>query len=263
MPITKNIPLIVRLSMRELDQRFRDSMLGWFWAVISPLAMLAVFTLVFGVVFEARWQRPGVGDNSMFGFPILLFSGLILFNFLSDQINRSPMLIMENTSYVKKVLFPLEILPIVSMITSMVTMMISFGVFLVFYLIMYGVPNFTIFLLPAVLIPYSLFALGITYFMSSLGVFLRDLKHITPPLSTAMLFLSSVFYDPSRLPSTIQWVISLNPVTPAVNMMRDVVFWGRPPGLWVYLIYLIISLLVATSGYLWFIRTKKAFADVV
>ncbi|WP_244505092.1 ABC transporter permease [Pelagibacterium luteolum] len=258
-----HIPLIRKLARREFDQRFRGSILGWFWALIAPLAMLTVFSLVFGVIFEARWQRPGTNVESEYGFPLLLFSGLIMFNFFGDQFNRAPSLVLENVSYVKKVVFPLDIIPIVSMLTALATAAISFVAFFAIYIFFHGLPPVTVLLLPLALLPLAMITMGISYFFASLGVFLRDLKHVTPPLSTAMLFMSSVFYDPASLPESYRWIISLNPLTPAVNYMRDVVFWGRVPNVLEYTAYLVFAAIVLMLGHLWFQRTQKAFADVI
>lgn len=261
--IVSNIPLVLKLAQREFDQRFRGSILGWFWALIAPLAMLGVFSFVFGTLFGARWQRPGTQIDSEYPFPLLLFSGLITFNFFADQFNRAPGLVLENVSYVKKVVFPLEIMPIVSMITALTTAGVSFLAFLGVYVLLHGVPPLTILLLPLAVLPLALISLGISYFLSSLGVFLRDLKHIIPPLSTALLFLSSVFYDPANIPGHFSWVVSGNPITPAVNYMRDVVFWGRIPDPLHYALYLAFAVIVLLLGFEWFKRTQKAFADVI
>jgi lipopolysaccharide transport system permease protein len=259
----QNAPLTLKLARREFDQRFRGSMLGWFWALIAPLAMLAVFSLVFGVIFQSRWQRPGSELQAEFAFPLLLFSGLILFNFFADQFNRAPTLMMENVSYIKKVVFPLEIMPIVSMLTALATAAISFVAFLVIYVIMSGLPPLTIFLLPLAVLPLAFISLGVSYFLSSLGVFLRDLKHVTPPLSTALLFLSAVFYQPENLPEPYDVIVWMNPITPAVTYMRDLVFWGRMPDPFSYIAYLLFSVIVFMLGLAWFKRTQKAFADVI
>lgn len=258
-----NFPLTMKLARREFEQRFRGSFLGWFWALLVPLAMLAVYSLVFGVIFQSRWQRPGTDIQSEYGFPLLLFSGLIMFNFFGDQFNRAPGLVLENVSYVKKVVFPLDVLVVVSMLTSLATAGISFVAFFAIYITFHGLPPFTALLLPLTIVPLAFVTMGISYVFASLGVFLRDLKHITPLLSTALLFMSSVFYDPSTLPETYRWLVYLNPVTPAVNFMRDLVFWGSVPSPLSYLSYFVFSVIVLLTGHTWFVRTQKAFADVI
>lgn len=256
--------LVWRLTQREIEARFRGSFLGLFWAVIVPLVMLAVFSLVFGTIFQSRWAKPeNAAMASEYSFPIILFSGLIVYGILADPLTRAPGLVMENVAYVKKVVFPLDILPVVALISALVTAAISFAVFLAVFVLSYGPPPITILLLPLTLLPLMLFVLGAVYFLSSLGVFLRDLRHVMPPLMTAMLFLSSVFYAPEALPEQYRWLLYLNPVTPAVTHARDVIFWGRLPDPLEWGATLVFSLLVLTAGAYWFMRTEKAFADVV
>jgi lipopolysaccharide transport system permease protein len=256
--------LIWRLVRREIEARFRGSFLGLFWAIIVPLIMLAVFSLVFGTIFQGRWARP---ENSAvvseYAFPMILFAGLIIVGILSDPLVRAPGLVMENVAYVKKVVFPLEVLPFVALISALVTALISFAVFLAVFVMMYGLPPATIFLLPIVLLPLLLIVLGIVYFLASLGVFLRDLRHVMPPLTTAMLFLSPVFYPPEAVPEGYRWLLYANPLTSAVIQAREVIFWGRIPDLTEWSVFLVLSLLVAIAGALWFMRTEKAFADVI
>lgn len=256
--------LIWRLSRREVEARFRGSFLGLFWAVVLPLVMLGVFSLVFGSILGSRWVRPGghtgIGDYS---YPMVLFSGLIIFGIMSEPLTRAPGLVLENVSYVKKVVFPLEILPLVALINAIITATISFLVFLAALIFNYGLPPLTILALPIVLLPLALITLGIVYFFASLGVFLRDLIHVSGLLTTAIMFLSPVLYPLESLPEPYRPWLYLNPLTVGLNQARDVIFWGRLPSLQEWTIYLIISLMIVTAGGSWFSRTKKAFADVV
>lgn len=256
--------LVWRLVRREIEARFRGSFLGLFWAVIVPLIMLSVYSLVFGSIFQSRWAAAGSAAGSgEYAFPMILFIGLIVFGILAEPLNRAPGLVMENVSYVKKVVFPLEILPFVALISALVTALISLAVFLLVFAVMYGVPPVTILLLPIVLLPLMLFVLGSVYFLASLGVFLRDLRQVMPPVTTAMMFLSPVFYSPEALPEQYRWLLDINPATMAVIGARNVVFWAHMPNIIEWGTSFILSLLVATTGALWFMRTEKAFADVV
>lgn len=256
--------LIWRLSRREVEARFRGSFLGLFWAVILPLMMLGVFSLVFGSMFGSRWVRPGdhagIGDYS---YPIVLFSGLIIFGVISEPINRAPRLVLENVAYVKKVVFPLEVLPFVAVINALITASVSFVVFLAVLVFNYGLPPATILALPIVLLPLSLMTLGIVYFFASLGVFLRDLLHVTGPLTTVIMFLSPLLYPLESLPEHYRSWLYLNPLTIGLNHARDVIFWGRLPPAGEWAAYFLASLVVVAAGAAWFTRTKKAFADVV
>lgn len=256
--------LIWRLAMREVEARFRGSFLGLFWAIIVPLVMLGVFSLVFGTIFQSRWARPEDATAAgAYSFPMILFAGLIVYGIVAEPLNRAPGLVLENVTYVKKIVFPLEVLPVVALISALVTALVSFAAFLAVFVLLYGPPPPTIVLLPAVLLPLVLFALGCVYVLASLGVFLRDLRHVVPLVTTAMLFLSSVFYAPENLPEPYRWLLFLNPVTPAVTYARDVIFWGRLPDPAGWTAGFALSLLVAGAGAYWFMRTEKAFADVV
>ncbi|MGY2937405.1 lipopolysaccharide transport system permease protein [Bradyrhizobium sp. GM6.1] len=256
--------LIWRLSRRELEARFRGSLLGVFWAVVLPLIMLGVFSLVFGSIFGNRWGRSGShAEIREYSYPMILFSGLIIFGMVSEPINRAPSLVLENVSYVKKVVFPIEILPLVALVTAVITSAISFVVFLAVFFFNYGPPPITILALPIVLLPLALTTLGATFFFASVGVFLRDLVHLTGPLMSAAMFLSPLLYPLERLPEAYRPWLYLNPLTIGLNQAREVIFWGRLPSFGEWIAYFIVSLVVVTLGRTWFIRTKKAFADVV
>ncbi|MDH6690431.1 lipopolysaccharide transport system permease protein [Bradyrhizobium elkanii] len=256
--------LIWRLVRREIEARFRGSFLGLFWAIIVPLTMMCVYSLVFGNIFQSRWSSAGRSAGSgEYSFPMILFVGLIVFGILAEPLNRAPGLVLENVSYVKKVVFPLEILPFVALISALVTGLVSFAVFLVVFVVTYGMPPITILVLPVVLLPLMLFVLGSVYFLASLGVFLRDLRQVMQPVTTAMMFLSPVFYPPEAVPEQYRWLLHANPASMAVIGARDVIFWGHTPNIIEWSASFVIALLVAVTGALWFMRTERAFADVV
>ena len=261
--IHRNRTLILRLARRETEARFRGSFLGIVWVAIVPVTMLLVYSVVFGSILKSSWRAPEGNEVGQFSFPMLLFIGLTIFGILAETINRSPSLIMENPSYVKKVSFPLEILPVVALLSTLINAGISFLIFMIFYLFLYGLPPYTIVYLPFVILPFIILCLGISYFLASLGVFLRDLKHITGPLTTVILFLSPVFYSAQTLPEQYRYLLYINPITPFVNQARDVIFWGTPPGIVEWTATLAVSLLAYLLGVTWFSRTYKAFADVI
>lgn len=261
--IYRNRTLILRLARRETEARFRGSFLGIVWVTIVPVTMLLVYSVVFGSILKNSWRAPQANEVSQFSFPMVLFIGLTLFGILAETINRSPSLIMENKSYVKKVSFPLEILPVVALLSTLINAGISFLIFMLFYLFLYGLPPITIAFLPFVIFPLVILCLGISYFLASLGVFLRDLKHITGPLTTALLFLSPVFYSTQALPEQYRHFLYFNPITPFVSQARDVIFWGSFPDMAEWTVTFAVSLLVYSLGATWFARTHKAFADVI
>ncbi len=255
-----NRRLIVRLTVREFQARYRGSIFGLTWAVISPLILLAVYTFIFSVVFKARWDVP---ISSHGGFALMLFAGLIVFNIFSECITRAPHLILSNVSYVKKVIFPLEILPIVSMMSALINAAISFVVFLLFYLIFQGLPPLSAIFTPLVALPLIVSTLGLSWFLASVGLFIRDLQHVLGLLLLICMFVSPLFYPLSALPPDFQLLVQLNPLTIAIEQVRTLLFGFNQFNAMSFSIYFVISLLVAWLGFVWFMITRRGFADVV
>ncbi len=252
--------LIWQMSKREVIGRYQGSVLGLFWSFFNPILMLSIYTFVFSVVFKARW---GAGGESKFEFGLILFAGLIVFNIFAECVSRAPTLIISNINYVKKVIFPLEILPVVVMIAAIFHGIVSLGVLLLFYFLAAGSLHWTIIFSPLVALPFLLLTLGFSWFLASLGVFLRDVTQTIGLLVTVMMFLSPIFYPVSALPEKYQAIIYMNPLTFFIEQMRDVLIWGVPPS-WPNLGYsLLIGILVAWFGFVWFQKTRKGFADVL
>lgn len=256
----RNRYLIKKSIQREVVGRYRGSLLGTFWSFFHPMFMLAVYTFVFSVVFKARWQS---GSDSKTEFALILFAGLLVFNLFAECINRAPGLILAHAGYVKKVVFPLEILPWVSLGGAGFHMAISLAVWLIAYLFLFGLPHLTVLLLPLVLIPLLLFTVGLSWWLASLGVYLRDVSQFVSIITTAMMFLSPIFYSTASLPPQFQVVMRLNPLTPVIEQARDVLFWNRVPDLTTLLLCYCFSVAVACLGFAWFQKTRKGFADVL
>ena len=255
-----NRTLIYVLTRREVIGRYKGSMLGILWSFFTPVFMLVVYTFVFSVVFKARWSG---GGESKSEFALVLFAGLLVFNLFSECLNRAPGLVLANTNYVKKIVFPLETLPLVTLGAALFHMAISVLAWLIFYIVLFGTPPATALLLPLVLLPLVLLTLGLSWFLASISVYLRDIGQFIGIIITAMLFLSPIFYPRSTLPQGYQVALQANPLTLPVEMVRDVLFWGRPPQWELLAVYSAISVLVACAGFAWFQRTRKGFADVI
>ena len=256
----RNRRLIRALVQREVVGRYRGSVMGILWSFFNPVFMLMVYTFVFSVVFKARWS---VGSDSKTEFALVLFAGLIVFNLFGECVNRAPSLILANVNYVKKVVFPLEILPWVALGSALFHTLVSLGVWLIAYLIFFGAPHLTILLLPVIILPLLLFIMGVTWGLTSLGVYLRDVSQFIGILTTVLMFLSPIFYPASALPEAYRGLLLLNPLTPAIEQVRDVLFWGTTPDLTMLPIYLVSALSVAWLGFAWFQKTRKGFADVL
>jgi len=207
------------LIKREVIGRYRGSVMGLFWSFFNPVLMLVVYTFVFSVVFKARWAG---GTDSRSEFALVLFAGLMVYNLFSECINRSPGLVLGNMNYVKKVVFPLEILPVVAIGSATFHLLISLFVWLIFYLLLFGIPQISVLLLPIVLMPFFLLILGFSWFLASLGVYLRDVSQIVGVLTTALMFLSPIFYPMTALPEEYHIFLQFNPLTFIIEQARDV-----------------------------------------
>lgn len=258
--LRRNRGLVAALTKREVIGRYRGSFMGILWSFFNPVLMLVVYTFVFSVVFNARWSG---GSESRVEFALVLFAGMIVFNFFSECVNRAPGLILANANYVKKVVFPLEILPFVSLGAAMFHLLISLAVWLLFYLIFFGTPHLTILLFPLVALPLTLFTLGASWILASLGVYLRDVGQVVGVLTTALLFLSPIFYPITALPAEYRNLLHLNPLTPIIEQTRQVLVWGKLPDFGFWTVATIVGGVIAWLGFAWFQRTRKGFADVL
>lgn len=256
----RNRSLITALVKREVIGRYRGSFMGILWSFFNPVFMLTVYTFVFSVVFKARWNA---GSDSKTEFALVLFAGLIVFNLFTECINRAPSLILANVNYVKKVVFPLEILPWVAMGSSLFHALISLSVWLIAYVILFGLPHITVLFLPLVIVPLVLFIMGLSWALASLGVYLRDVSQFIGLLTTVMMFLSPVFYPVTALPEKYRHILFLNPLTQVIEQSRDVLFWGKPLDWMMLIVYAIAAAFVAWLGFFWFQKTRKGFADVL
>lgn len=252
--------LIKTLTRREVLGRYRGSVMGMAWSLLTPMLMLAVYTFVFSVVFKARWNA---GSDSKAEFALILFAGLLVFNLFAECATRAPGLILAHSNYVKKVVFPLEILPWVSLGSALFHFGIGFLVWLIAYWLLMGVPHWTLVLVPAILAPFALFVLGISWILASLGAYLRDVGQFIGLLVQMLVFMTPIFYPASALPESFQQVLFLNPLTPAVEMMRGLMVWGELPSAPWWAVGTLASLATAALGFMWFQKTRRGFADVI
>ncbi len=253
--------LIAALTRREVAGRYRGSWLGLAWSFLTPLLMLLIYTLVFAGVFHARWDPSGPPDAM--GFALALFVGLIVHGLLAECVNRAPDLVVGQVNYVKKVVFPLEVLPWVVFLSALFQAGVGLVVWLLFHAVVQGFVSPTAVLVPLVLLPLMLATLGLVWFLSALGVYLRDIGHVTSMFTTALLFLSGVFYPLSALPEPYQAWARLNPLALSIEQARQVLIAGQWPSVTAWLTLLGGGLLLAWLGFAWFQRTRKGFADVL
>lgn len=235
--------------------------MGMLWSFFNPVFMLAVYTFVFSVVFQARW---GVEHNgSKAEFALIMFAGMLVFNLFAECINRAPALILGNTSYVKKIVFPLEILPWVSFGSACFHAFISFCVWLLFSLFILGLPKPPILLLPLLLIPLAFLVMGFSWLLASLGVYLRDVSQIVGIITTTLMFLTPIFYSTAAIPETYRPLVYLSPLTFFVEQARDMLIFGKWPAWGPLALVTAASAVIAWLGFCWFQKTRKGFADVL
>jgi lipopolysaccharide transport system permease protein len=255
-----NRQLIRQMVRREVTGRYKGSVMGLVWSFLNPVLMLLVYTFVFSVVFRARW---GGGDESRTQFAVVLFAGLIIHGLFAEVLNRAPGLILANVNYVKKVVFPLETLPVVCMGAALFHALVSLAVLLGASALLNGHVPWTAVLVPLIVSPLVVLGVGVGWVLASLGVFARDIGQVVSVFSTVLLFLSPVFFPVSALPASLQPWMLLNPLTFIIEQARDVLIWGRLPDWERLAAYLAGSTVIAWLGYFWFQKTRKGFADVL
>ncbi len=259
----RNRDLIRQMTWREVLGRYRGSLFGLAWSFFNPLLMLLVYTFVFSGVFKARWVVEGDVQTGHAQFALVLFVGLILNGLFAEILNRAPSLVLGNVNYVKKVVFPLEILPVVAAGAAVFHGLISTAVLVAAILLVNGSLPWTAVFAPLVMVPLVVLALGFAWFLASLGVYLRDVGQTIGILTTVLMFLAPVFYPTAALPEFIRPWLLLNPLTLVIEQARDVLIWGRLPSWRDLLIYSGVAVTCAWLGYVWFQRTRKGFADVL
>lgn len=250
-----------QLTRREIQSRYRGSFLGMAWSILQPLLVLVVYAFVFSVVFKARWS--GEGEDSKGRFAVILYSGLVAFNIFSDCLTRAPQLVAANGNFVKKVIFPLEILPLVTLSAVLFHACINALVLMAFYLPIMGWPPVTALAAPLALIPVIFMTLGMSWALAAVGVYFRDLQHMMGTLITMFLFLTPIFYPVHALPPWAAKWIWLNPMALAVEQFRNLLIFGKAPEMIPFLILLGSSLSLAALGFALFVKMKKGFADVL
>lgn len=253
--------LIGQFARRYFYARYRGTHLGAVWALISPLLMLAVYTFVFNFIFQARNASADLTNSQ---FAVLLFCGISVYGIFSESVSRSSSLVLDNPNYVKKVVFPIEVLPVSSVASSL--MFSSFSLLLVVLgaWVAFGRVPWTVVLIPLVLLPLVFLTLGLAWFLASLGVFVRDISNLVVLLVSQLLFfLTPIFYRIENLPESLRPIAVLNPLAHIVEGARRVLVLGQQPD-WAALgLVSLVGLLTMQLGYAWFMKSKRGFADVL
>jgi lipopolysaccharide transport system permease protein len=248
------------MARREVVGRYRGSTFGLLWSLFNPLVLLATYTFLFGVVFRARW---GVAGEGGLEYGLVLFIGLIVHGVFAECVTRAPTLLLQHVNLVKRVVFPLEVLPWTLMASALFHAAVSLAVWLLVAAAIGLWPGWTALLLPLVLAPLVPLTLGCTWFLASLGVFVRDVGQVVVLAVTIMLFVSPILYPATAVPEAYRSLLALNPLTPMVEGARGVLVAGTLPDFWRLGQSMLVNLGIAWFGFWWFQRTRKGFADVL
>jgi lipopolysaccharide transport system permease protein len=252
--------LLWQFARREISGRYRGSLIGFGWAVLSPLLLLAIYTFVFSVVFRIRWDGP-VTDRT--GFALVVYTGMIVHGFFAECMTRAPTLIIDNRNLVKKVVFPLQLLPWSVLAVAAFHFAVGIVLICAAMLIKTGAVPVSTLALPLVIAPLALLCLGVVYACSALGVYLRDLAQVVGFLALTLLFISPVFYPASAVPEEWRFVIALNPLATFIEMTRGALLFGTLPSPSSLAAVWALGLGAAWLGFYGFQRTRRGFADVL
>lgn len=252
--------LTLELTKREILGRYRGASFGLLWSLISPFLMLLVYTLAFGYILKSRW--PGT-NGSTSDFALILFVGLTVHGFFAECLTRAPHLIMSNTNYVKRVVFPLDILVWSMVLSAFFHLFANTLVLILLKWFWHGELSWTLLLLPFVYLPLMILVLAVGWLVSALGVYLRDIGQFVGVLAAAMLFLSSAIVPVKSLPESYQWVFYANPLTFIIDQAREVAIWGRQPDWTMLGLYTLVATVLAFGAFQLFQKMRRGFADVL
>ena len=256
----KSRELIWQLARREISLRYSGSILGILWSFINPLALLLVYSFVFGTVFKARWGGAETGTQD---YTVLLFIGMLFHGLFAECLSKSAPLIVSNSNYVKKVIFPLEILPWTIIGAALFHFATGLIVLCIIQLALTGSLHWTLFYLPLIIAPFVLLLAGLSWFVSALGVFFRDIVQLVGMVVAVMMFLSPVFYSIQAVPEHYRPYMLANPLTLVIEQARQVLVYGLPPDPRILLITMLIGIVTCGLGLWFFNKVRKGFADVL
>ena len=252
--------VVEQLSRRAILGRYRGTILGLLWSLIAPLLMLSVYTFVFGTILEVRWTDQKGGNLE---FAAILFSGMLVHSILAECLTQSSGLIWNNPQYVKKVIFPLECLPWVTITSALFQGIISSGVLFIYLILVNGSVPWTILYLPIPLIALSVFCIGIGWLISSTAVYLKDIAQIMGLLTTILFFMAPILYPKTALPIAFQNLLYLNPITFIIEEYRAILLWGSSPNWTGLFVYMLIAFTFSWLSLCWFQKVRRGFADVL
>lgn len=251
--------LIRSLVKRDLTSRYKGSVMGLGWTILTPAVQIVIFTVIFSGIFSAKFGDQG----GHLRFAVYLLCGMLPWIAFSDGVLRSTTTLTDNVNLVRRVVFPLEALPVNLALSALVQQLLGTVVLLAATLLMQQTLHLTAFWLPVLLIPQLLATIGLGWLMASLGVFIRDMAQVNQLALQACMYLTPILYPESLVPPTYRWLVNWNPMAPLIRSYRQILLEGQPPDWQGLLVTVVFGLVCFGFGYWWFERTKKAFADVL
>ncbi len=252
--------LLRQLVKKDIRQRYQGSVLGVLWSLLVPVLMLVIYTFIFSEVFQAKWS---IDTADTYQFALMLFCGLSTFNLIGEVMNRSTTLIQSNANYVKKVIFPLEILPVVLVLSALFHCVVSFGILIAARFLLYHSISSTLYLLLPAMLPLVVLAVGIGLFIAAISVYLKDVGNVISVLVTVLMYLSPVFFPLNAVPKEFRIICEMNPITYMIENIRNIVLYEVSINAVFFAISCAAAFAVFFIGYAVFMRTKEGFADVI
>lgn len=254
--------LIIQFTRREVEGRYRGSYLGIAWSLATPLLMLGVYTFVFGIIFKARWPHERGGDT-IAQFALVVFAGVVAFQVFAEPATRAAGIITAVPNFVKKIVFPLSVLPAAVVGAATIHSAIALAVLAVGSLCVHGSVPWTLLLMPLALVPLVLLALGTAWFLSALGVYVKDVGFVSGVVVQCLFFLSPIFYPVTSVPEPFQTLVRWNPLAANIEMVRALAVRGVLPPAADVLVAFAVGISALVLGHAWFTLTRKGFADVL
>lgn len=252
--------LFRRVLSRDIEATFRGSAFGLAWIVLIPLALVVIYSFVFGVILNAKWATP---VQTPYDVPLIYFCGIMVFSFFMEPIIRATTFIREQRAYVTKIIFPVELLGWVLIGTSLFKFCVNLTLLLAAITVVHGAFPVHALMIPVLMLPLLLMTIGVVWFLAGIGAFVRDLAHALQALGPIIMFISPIFYSAAQIPAAYRSWFFANPLTFFLESMRGLLFFDTPFDWGSYLIYLGVALVVALSGFAFFQRLRPGFADVV
>lgn len=251
-----------QMAQRDLAARYRSSWLGWLWTILQPLALLAIYTFVFAIVFRARWGTSP--DESRGEFALALFSGMLAFGVFNEIVNRAPQLIIANVNYVKKVVFPLETLAVSTTLVALLNFAVGVGVWIVGWVILrQSLPPASLMWLPLIILPSALLSMALAWLLAALAVFVRDVGPAITLVTQVLFFATPVLYPLERVPAEFRWLVALNPLALVVEDARRAMMFSGQPNWLAWAVSTTLAALAAVFCYAFFMKSRRAFGDVI